>query len=398
MFLHRVKVATLAGFTVWIDATWLILAALLTWTLALGIFPALVPQLSYAAYWWMGVAGAIGLFISIVLHELSHAVVARRYDMPITGITLFIFGGVAELRNEPTNAKAEFLMAIAGPIASMVIGAVLLAITATGGSAMPRPVFGVLNYLGQINWILALFNLVPAFPLDGGRILRAALWGWKKDFARATHIAAGAGQVFGLALILYGAVRFVAGDLVGGIWLFFIGLFMHGAAGAARQEVALRRAFAGKRVSALMQRDPIGVPPDLPIRGLVQDYFYRYYFKAFPVLHDGALVGCIMAKQVSRLRREDWDRLTVGEVMQPCSPDIIVPPDSDALEALKKMQGGRHSRLLVVENGRLGGILALSDMLQYLSLKQELEMQASPTTTTASVDDEEASQLRRAAR
>jgi predicted transcriptional regulator len=172
---------------------------------------------------------------------------------------------------------------------------------------------------------------------------------------------------------------------------------MHGAAGAARQEVALRRAFAGKRVSALMQRDPIAVPPDLPIRGLVQDYFYRYYFKAFPVLRDGALVGCIMANQVSRLRREDWDRLTVGEVMQPCSPDIIVPPDCDALEALKKMQGGRHSRLLIVENGQLGGVLALSDMLQYLSLKQELEMQASPTGTTALVDDE-ASQLRRATR
>jgi Zn-dependent protease/CBS domain-containing protein len=398
MFLHRVKIATLAGFTVWIDASWLILAALLTWTLALGIFPTLVPQLSYATYWWMGVAGAIGLFVSIVLHELSHALVARRYDMPIAGITLFIFGGVAELHNEPTNAKAEFLMAIAGPIASMVLGFVLLAISTAGGSAMPRPIFGVLNYLGQLNWILALFNLVPAFPLDGGRILRAALWGWKKDFARATHIAARAGQFFGLALILYGVVRFVAGDFVGGIWLFFIGLFMHGAAGASRQELTMRRAFAGKPVSAMMQTDPIAVPPDLPIRGLVEDYFYRYYFKAFPVLRDGALVGCIMAKQVSPLRREDWDRLTVGEVMQQCSPDVIVPPDCDALEALKKMQDGRHSRLLVVENGQLRGVLALSDMLQYLSLKLELEMQASPMGTAALVNDKEASPFRRAAR
>jgi len=198
MFLHRIKIVTLAGFTVWIDASWLILAALLTWTLALGVFPTLVPHLSRAAYWWMGVGGAIGLFISIVLHELSHALVGRRYDMPIAGITLFIFGGVAELHHEPTSAKAEFLMAVAGPISSIVLGTIVIAIAIVGEGTLPRPVIGVIDYIGQLNWILAIFNLVPGFPLDGGRILRAALWGWKKDFA--TRIAAGTGQFFGLAL------------------------------------------------------------------------------------------------------------------------------------------------------------------------------------------------------
>ena len=237
MFLHRIKIVTLAGFTVWIDASWLILAALLTWTLALGVFPTLVPHLSRAAYWWMGVGGAIGLFISIVLHELSHALVARRYDMPIAGITLFIFGGVAELHHEPTSAKAEFLMAVAGPITSIVLGTIVIAIAIVGESTLPRPVIGVIDYIGQLNWILAIFNLVPGFPLDGGRILRAALWGWKKDFARATRIAAGTGQFFGLALILLGGWQFVTANFVDGTWLFFIGLFLHGAAGAARREL-----------------------------------------------------------------------------------------------------------------------------------------------------------------
>jgi Zn-dependent protease/CBS domain-containing protein len=383
MFLHRVKIFTLAGFAVWIDASWLILAALLTWTLAVGVFPALTPDLPYATYWWMGLAGTIGLFFSIVLHELAHALVGRRYDMPIAGITLFIFGGVAELHKEPTSAKAEFLMAVAGPITSLVLGMMLLAAAAAGGAGLPSPVFGVLQHLGVLNWVLAIFNLVPAFPLDGGRMLRAALWGWRKDFTWATRVAAGAGQVFGLVLIIYGIVQFAAGSVIEGIWLAFIGLFLHGAAGAARGQLTIRRAFGGRPVSALMQGDPVSVAPGLSIRNLVEDYFYRHYFKAFPVVHDGALVGCIMAKQVSNLSREDWDRLTVGDVMQPCSPDIIVPPDCDALEALTKMQAGGHSRLLVVEHGVLRGILALSDMLQYVSLKEELEQPERPPTAAA---------------
>lgn len=372
MFLHRIKLLTLAGFTVWIDASWLILAALLTWTLALGEFPHIVPNLSTATYWWMGLAGAAGLFISIVLHELTHALIARRYDMPIAGITLFIFGGVAELHKEPTSAKAELLMAIGGPIASMVLGTVLLMVASAGPDVLSPAAFGVVSYLGDLNWILALFNLVPAFPLDGGRVLRAGLWGWMDDFARATRIAAGAGEFFGIAMILYGILEFATGNAIAGVWLFFIGFFLHGAAGAARQDLALRRTFAGLPVSVLMQRNPIGVALDLTIADLIEHYFYRYYFKAFPVLRDHELVGCIMANDVRNLPPGDRTRVHVADVMRPCSPEIVIPPDLEALEALVKMQGGRHSRLLVVEEGRLRGVLALSDMLQYLSLKQEL--------------------------
>jgi Zn-dependent protease len=373
MFLHRIKILTLAGFTVWVDVSWLILAALLTWTLAIGEFPNVVPNLSAATYWWMGLAGAIGLFISIVLHELTHALIARRYAMPISGITLFIFGGVAELTREPTDAKAEFFVAIGGPITSMVLGAILLVISDAVEPATAPAVLGVLSYVGILNWVLALFNLIPAFPLDGGRVLRAALWHWMQDYGRATRIAAGSGEVFGIALILYGALEFATGDMIGGVWLFFIGLFLNGAAGATRQELVIRRTFAGLPISTLMQRNPIGVAPELSIADLIQHYFYRHYFKAFPVLRDNELVGCVMAKDVRNLPPGDATRLHVVDIMHPCSPEIIVPPDLEALEALVKMQSGRHSRLLVVDQGRLVGILALSDMLQYLSLKQELD-------------------------
>lgn len=373
MFLHRIKVLTLAGFSVWVDASWLILAALLTWTLALGEFPRVAPNLSAATYWWMGLAGTIGLFISIVLHELTHALIARRYDMPITGITLFIFGGVAELHNEPSSAKAEFFVAVGGPITSLVLGAILLLAAELGQDSLSPAVSAVINYIGALNWILVLFNIVPAFPLDGGRVLRAALWGWTNDFGRATRIAAAAGEFFGVAMILYGILEFTIGNMIGGIWLFFIGLFLHAAAGAARQELAIRRTFAGLPVSELMQRNPIGVSPDLSIAGLIEHYFYRHYFKAFPVLRDGELVGCIMAKDVRNLPGRAMQQLRVAEVMHPCSSEIIVPPDLDALDALAKMQGGRHSRLMVVDHGRLSGILSLSDMLEYLSLRQQFD-------------------------
>jgi hypothetical protein len=166
--------------------------------------------------------------------------------------------------------------------------------------------------------VLALFNLIPAFPLDGGRVLRAAFWSWMQDFGRATRIAAGTGEVFGIALILYGFLEFATGDMIGGVWLFFTGLFLHGAAGAARQELAIRRTFAGLPVSTLMHRNPIGVAPDLSIADLIQHYFYRHHFKAFPVLRDSELVGCIMAKDVRNLP------LRVEDIMHPCSPEVIV--------------------------------------------------------------------------
>jgi len=373
MFLHRVRLFTLAGFTVWVDASWLIFAALITWTLADGVFPSLIPMLPVATYWWMGVAGAIGLFFSIVFHELSHSLVARHYAMPITGITLFIFGGVAELHQEPTSSKSEFWMAAAGPASSMVLGTVLLLAAALASGTAPRPIFGLLSYLGYINWLLALFNLVPAFPLDGGRVLRSLLWGWKQDFVWATRIATGFGAAFGILLIAFGGYSVFTGNIVNGIWLFFIGMFLHGAAGSARQQMVLTRAFSGRRVSSFITGQPVAVSPDLSLKSLIEDYFYRYHYKTFPVLRDGALTGCITAAKLRQFDEVQWDQVHVGEAADACSPDDIIAPDADALDALMKMQRTGRDELLVVQNGQYRGMLSLADMLQFLSIKRELD-------------------------
>ncbi|HJU15850.1 MAG TPA: site-2 protease family protein [Stellaceae bacterium] len=370
MFLYRVKLFTLAGFTISVDASWLIFAALIGWTLGAGVFPAIAPFLPAEVYWWMAVVGTLGLFLSIVLHELAHALVARRFGMPIRGITLFIFGGVAELQREPTSPGGEFLMAIAGPLLSLALGTALLAIVILDG-ALPVPALAVLWYLGYINWLLGLFNLIPAFPLDGGRMLRAALWGWKQDLRWATNIAAGIGAGFGILLILGGVYEFAIGHFVGGVWLFLIGIFLHGAAGAGRQQIMVEETFAGRPVVAFMNPQPITVPPDLPLRRLVEDFFYRHHHKAFPVEEHDNLVGCVTAARLRRIEPALWDTLNVRDIMDRCPPQSLTSPAADALDALLQMQRNGYGWLPVVADGRLVGILSLSDMLHILSLRLE---------------------------
>jgi Zn-dependent protease/CBS domain-containing protein len=370
MFLHRVKLFTLAGFAVWLDASWLIFAALITWTLAAGIFPRLTPGLPVYAYWWMGGAGTVGFFVSIVLHEFSHSVVARRFSIPIAGITLFIFGGVAELHSEPENARSEFFMAVVGPLTSFVLGGVFLALSVPA-SGVPA-VRAVLFYLGAINWFLAAFNLVPAFPLDGGRVFRSVLWAWRHDYHWATNIASGVGSLFGILLIAWGVWQFFTGSVIGGIWSFFIGLFLHGAAGAARQQMQLQEALAGLSVAAFMNREPVSVRSNLRISDLVENYLFRYNFNFFPVVDNGEPVGCISARQIRAIDRGSWNALTVAEVMERCLPENTVAPGAPALDALLKMQRAGRSRLSVVKNGKLCGVLSLTDMLRFLSLRLEL--------------------------
>lgn len=378
MFLHRIKLFTLAGFTLWVDVSWLIFAALITWTLAAGLFPQAAPNLPTAIYWWMGVAGAIGVFFSIVIHELCHSLMARRFAMPITGITLFIFGGVAELHQEPTSSKAEFWVAIVGPLSSMAIGTVLLIAAALAGPDLPRPVLALLSWLGTLNWLLALFNLIPAFPLDGGRVLRSLLWGWKGDFAWATRIAARCGAAFGFLLIIFGGVSVFRGNLMGGIWMFLIGMFLHGAAGAARQQLELRQAFSGRRVASFITAEPVAISPDVSLKTLVENYFYRHHHKIFPVLRaDGELSGCITAAKLREIDQSQWENLHIRDASEPCTADATISPDADAMDALTKMQQTGRDELLVVAQRHYVGILSLAHMLHFLAIRKDL----APRTT-----------------
>lgn len=374
VFGHRLTLFQLFGFQVRIDISWVLLAILITWSLAVGYFPAVAPGLERATYWWMGVAGLIGLAFSIVVHELAHSLVARRFDMPIKGITLFIFGGVAEMTEEPTSARGELLMAIAGPLTSISVAGVLFllawAIGFAAGAANPAVL--VIGYLAFINAILALFNMVPAFPLDGGRVLRAALWGWKKDIVWATRIAAGAGNLFGMLLIALSLFSLFVGNVVMAVWWFLIGLFVRGAATSALDQQMAKSALSGQPVRRFMRRDVISVSPELTIDRLVEDYFYAYYFKTLPVVRNDRLVGIVTVGNAREIGRAEWPSVTVAAVMEPAEADNVISPDADSSKALAQMQRTGKSRLLVESGGRLTGVLSLRDLLNYLSVRFDL--------------------------
>jgi Zn-dependent protease/CBS domain-containing protein len=386
MFGNRWRLFRLLGIPISVDASWLIILALLTLSLARGFpvllrefFPGATPELAPYEYWVMGLVTALAFFVCILLHELGHAVMARSRGMPIRGITLFLFGGVAELGDEPPSAATEFLMAVAGPVVSLVLAVAFWVLAEVGyRAAWPAPAVLVLGYLALINGMVLLFNLIPAFPLDGGRVLRSILWGTTGDLRRATRWAAMAGQVFAWVLMAWGVVQFFSGNWLGGIWTGLIGLFLHRAAQSSYQQVLVRQALQGEPVRHFMTTEPIVVPPSLDLLHWVEDFVYRYHRKAFPVAADGHLQGLITTRALAGLPRAEWPQHRVGEVMRQDLRAVTISPDADALQALGKMQRTGLSRLLVTEGDRLVGVISLKDLLRFLDLKMHLESPEGP--------------------
>ena len=374
MFGRSVTLFRMFGFAVRVDASWLIIAVLIAWSLASGLFPHLYHGLSPTQYWTMGILGALLLFFSIIVHELAHSLVARRNGLPMKGITLFIFGGVAEMDREPPSARSEFLMAIAGPAASILIGAIFYVLALIGRGRWPVEAFGILSYLGWINWILAAFNMIPAFPLDGGRVLRSALWHWKGNLWKATRIASTIGSGFGIALVAFGVYRLLVGDFVDAVWWFMIGMFLRGAAQASYQQLVLQMTLQGEPVKRFMNTNPIAVPPAISLEEFVEDYVFKYHFKMFPVVNDGhQLLGYVSVKQLRSIPRDEWARNSVQAIMQPYNPQDTITPDTDSIKALAIMRRLQISRLMVVQDGRLVAVLALKDLLHFLATKLEME-------------------------
>jgi len=365
------------GFRIRVDLSWFLIAILVAWMLAEVTFPSMASwsgdEPSVGTFWLMGIAGALLLFASVLLHELAHAVVARGFGIEMRGITLFIFGGVAEMTDEPPSAQSEFQVAIAGPVASFLLAFLFAGCAFVGiWTGLHGAILVVLFYLALLNALLAVFNLIPAFPLDGGRVLRSVLWYWWADLKRATRITSFLGSGFGLLLVFLGIVGVLSGDLFA-IWWALIGLFVRNAAQMSYQQLLLRRVLEGEPVSQFMESNPITVPRHISIQELVEEYIYRHHFKMFPVVDDGRLVGCITTRQIKQLPQDEWDRTSVGAVALSCDDDNTVRPDADAMGALSTMSRSGHSRLMVVEEGRLVGILALKDLLDFFSLKIELE-------------------------
>lgn len=371
----HITLFSLFGFKVRLDVSWFILAVLITWSLAEGAFPYYYQGLPASTYWWMGVFGAIGLFASIIFHELWHSLVARRFGLSIKEITLFIFGGVANMEEEPSSPKAEFLMTIAGPLASLFLSGLFYGVYRVAQAQYwGIATAGVVGYLGWINLTLALFNLIPAFPLDGGRILRSALWSWKHNLRWATRIASRIGFGFGVFLIVMGVFTIITGGFIGGMWWVLIGMFVLSASKMSYQQLLIRQTLEGEPIRRFLKADPVTIPPETPINELVEDYIYKYHFKMFPVSNNHKPIGCITTRQVKEVPRAEWHQHTAGEMAFPCTADNTINASADTMQALATLNRTHSSRLIVVDDkDQLVGILTLKDLLQFLALKLDLE-------------------------
>jgi Zn-dependent protease/CBS domain-containing protein len=368
---------SLFGFKVKLDFSWLILAFLITWTLAAGYFPSSYEGLDTSTYWIMGIIGAIGIFVSIIFHEMSHSLVARVFDLPITGITLFVFGGVAEMDDEPQNPRSEFFMAVAGPVASVLLGVFFMLIKmGLSTTSVSEPVTGVVAYLSFINFVLAGFNLIPAFPLDGGRILRATIWHFNDNLKKSTKIAAYFGSAFGIVLIVLGFLNVLGTNLIGGLWWILIGWFIRNASRMAYRQLLFRRALEGESLERFMSRDVVSVSPEVSIREFVENIVYKHHFKMYPVTEGDQLLGYIETKTIREIPSENWHQQSVKDHMKAIGDDNSVSTNTDPMEVLTLMNRNDSSRILVVDHNQLKGIIVLKDMLKFLSLKIDLEGEA----------------------
>lgn len=361
------------GIRVRIDYSWFVVFALLLWTLAEGYFPQAYPGQEKLTYWGMGLVSAVLLFVSVLIHELSHAVVARRYGLPVPGITLFIFGGVAQLGQEPPGPRAEFWIAAVGPITSILLGGLFLA-SAELIHARYDIASHTLFYLFVANLVLAGFNLLPGFPLDGGRVLRAWLWGRWANLHRATRAAARAGRLTGAGLMVLGLAQIflLPGAFVGGAWLMLIGLFLRQAAASSYQMTAIEEMLRDITVGELMHAPPVSVPADLPLDKLVEDFFYRYRFTSFPVERDSELLGLVHINQVKGIPPREWATRAVHEVMSPKESLLVVAPEDPAIDVFRQMSQTGMSKVPVVEGGHLVGLVAVRDILQLFRIKSHL--------------------------
>lgn len=378
MFGRPLKLFTLLGFDIKVDFSWVFLAALITWSLGTQYFPLVYEGFDTRTYWSMGAAGAFGLFASIIFHELAHSVVARAFGMRIKGITLFIFGGVAELEDEPPSAIAEFLVAIAGPLASLFLawGAFrIVELVQPGEAPVTTAPLAVLGYLGLINLVLAIFNMLPAFPLDGGRAFRAALWWWTGNMRRATLTAARVGSFFGLLFIVLGGFSVLqGGNIIGGMWWILIGVFLRGAAGSARVTETTMKYMQGETVARFMITDPVTVDPDVNLQRVIDETIYHHFHDVYPVADkNGHALGLLHTKVVNRIVPGQMQTTLVRDAMEPLGADNMIAPGLDAIRAVNLMNRSGNARLLVVDQGRLVGIVTLRDMLRLLELKMDLD-------------------------
>ncbi|MBI5701627.1 site-2 protease family protein [Candidatus Saganbacteria bacterium] len=325
-------------------------------------------------YLLMGIVSALLLFICLILHELSHSVVARTNELPIAGITLFVFGGVAHMEKEPQSPKVEFKMAIAGPLMSIALSLFFLLLSYVFKFLSFVPVaIAITDYLSFFNIAIAIFNIVPAFPLDGGRVFRAVLWHFLKSQKKATRIAAGLGKIFASLLMGLGFLGLITGSIVSGVWFIFLGFFLLEAADLSYRSLVMKRAFSGIKVKDIMSANVISVPSGISIKNLIDTYFFKYRHNCFPVIKDGALLGIVTFHDTKDVPKEEWDNKTVNDILIKLESNMIINEEKAIEEALTELAHNDIGRLLVVEDEKLVGIISHKDIIRLFKYKEEAD-------------------------
>ena len=359
------RVARIAGIEVRIDSSWVVIALLITYSMYLRL-SILYPELSGGGAVGLAVLSAVLFFASVLVHELAHALVAQARGIRVQDITLFLFGGATRAKVESRGPGDEFLIALVGPLTSGLLAAGFGIVAGLGSDLLSRPLAGTFGYLAWTNLLLAAFNLVPGFPLDGGRLLRAAIWKATGSLARATRIASLAGQVVGWLLVAAGVASLLAGDLAGGIWFAFIGWFLVQAARSSYQELQLQHMLRRVEAEDVMAAHLIRIPPELSLQNAVDDYFMRFDHGAFPVEEQGRTIGLLTLRGVRRVPREQWPTHRVRDHMVPLGDQVMVAPDARMDDVVGKLQDSEAGRVLIAQDGEVVGIITPSDLTRWL--------------------------------
>lgn len=365
------RLVRIAGIDIGVHYSWLLALILFSWAFAANMFPLSYPGWATSTYWIVGILAALLLFVSVVIHELAHSLVAKARGLGVKSITLFIFGGVSNIETEPEKPAVEFAMSVVGPLSSLVLAGVFWGLSQVLGQKNSPPV-AMATYLAQINAGLAIFNLLPGFPLDGGRVLRSILWQTTGNVIRATNIAATVGRVFGWGFIALGVYQFLSGNFFG-LWIAFIGWFLSNAADASRREVTLKEHLTGVRVKDVMNPTPECVNPQALVEDVVRGNFIQHGRRAVPVCQDSQLIGIVTLTDVKKLPQEKWAVTSVEEIMTR-PPLYTVGKDDDLNAALKLLAQNSLNQLPVLSEGQLVGLLSRADIIRYLQLSQELGM------------------------
>jgi Zn-dependent protease/CBS domain-containing protein len=357
------KIWSIMGIPIRVHYSWLIAFGLIAWSLSTYYFPQAAPELPTASYWIKGIFAALLLFASVAFHELAHSYVAMKYKISIANITLFIFGGVAQMKGEPPHPNAEFRIAFAGPLSSFLLAGLffLFSLNTEGG------VKALFAYLAQINFILGVFNLIPGFPMDGGRVLRSLIWKKKKNFFYATRKASSVGQKIAIFFIFFGIFSIFAG-MPGGLWLMLIGWFLFTAAQASYQQAGLQETLSGMKVADIMVRDLVTVSPSITLEEALNDYFLRHGYGGFPVVDGGKYLGILTLKELKKIPRDAFRSTRVSDIFVPHSKQWEISPNDTVISALETMIREDVGRLVIKEGDSISGLITRNGIARYVQI------------------------------